>query len=545
MILVRHPRKKESLSHKMLQSAIPPMQETHTSYIDLWEELWSSHIPTHSKKRGKASEEEIERRLLNLTSELSSNSSSRVDNLNLMFELFPYPKHRKSVSKYNEAAYSRLISKLIQAKKERRKFKVVASGGSTTAGGGSQPIPQKERYYARLGDNLNILLSNIAPDDWDQTVQVIGQGHGTRNSLHSAVLFDSFIPSDVDLLLWEFSINDAAELNEDLITRNSKLNFLPWIHEVGKMKQPPVVILIYYWDTPYHHDNATMTIVGRSFASHGDISRQFNFVAGHINMGAYIDELKLSSCWDYVECPFLNDVHHASVLGHLATAFLLLSFLSPIGHINKETPQKLLTDTEYEWSCGVDTAEKRILKQVITYSATGWKSPAGGWTLDLPVVDLLTPRRLISGPGVTQIEIFGRIRPVRQDRQRCTPLSHCDVDPANSFSVVAPIEPLKDIRVLLLSFKYNEPLIDSTDIIVKLNASNTTADGTLVPMRVEKEPSIVQKWPCHLSNTNTWGTRTDVYWFIFEKPQLNVRSVELCQPTTVEKTSMIQSILLW
>ncbi|CAJ1941862.1 unnamed protein product [Cylindrotheca closterium] len=524
------------------------MKETPMSYLNKWEDLWTSqHIPTddHSMKSEKVAGNEMESRLRTLTNALSSNTSTGVDNLNLMFEEFPYPRHQNSISIYNEETHSRLIAKLIQAREEDRTFKVVANGGSTTAGGGSTPMYRNERYYARLGNYVNDLLSNIRADGWNQTVQVIGQGHGTRNSLHSAVLFDSFIPPDADLILWEFSINDAAELEEDLIMQNAKLNFLPWIHEVGKMKQPPLVILIYYWDTPYHHDKTTMAIVGRAFQSHGDIARQFDFVAGHINMATYVDELGLSSCWNFSECPFLNDVHHASDLGHLATAFLLLAFLSPRGSLIPEKPTMYLADTEYEWSCGVETVAKRDLKQVITDSASGWKSPAGAWTLDLPALNPLTPRQLVSGSGVKQIENFGRKRLVRQDRQRCTPLGFCGGDAANSFSVEAPFTPIEDVRVMLLAFRFKGPLLESTGINVKLNGSNMTADGRLIPMRVEKEPSIVKKWPCHLSNANTWGTRTDVYWFIFDTVQPSVLSIELCQPPGVKQIAKIQSIVIW
>mmetsp|Transcript_43087 Transcript_43087/g.104281 ORF Transcript_43087/g.104281 Transcript_43087/m.104281 type:complete len:591 (-) Transcript_43087:466-2238(-) len=541
---------KDTIPKELLESGSSvqvPIQNIHDYSVDLWESLWELYVPNDLSEHQKVSEErDVLLPVRSLADSFRPTPLPESVIWKSMFDAFPYPKDNNAVSIYNKVSYARLISKLMQNRIDCRKVTIVANGGSTTAGGGPQPIPQNERYYSLLAQFLNFLRSKIRPQgECNETVEVFGLGHGTRNSLHSAMLFDSFIPSDADLILWEFSINDAAELNEDLVMRNAKLNFLPWIHEVSKMKQPPAVILIYYWDSPYHRDNTTMSIVGRSFRAHGDIARQFDFVIGHINMAIYIDGLGLSACWSNAECPFLNDVHHASSLGHLATAFLLLNCMSPLGRLDEKKSPTFLTSIDYEWSCGVETPEKRILKKVITSSPTGWRSPSGGWTLDLPILGQLTPRRLLSGRGVKQIERFGRQRPMRQDTQRCTPLSYCGADAADSFSVVATIKPLTDIRVMLLSFKHNGPLIESTMINVKLNQSNVSAVGKLVPMRVEKAPAIVEKWPCHLSNANTWGTRSDVYWFIFEAPQPIVSSIEICQPPSVKNTAKVQTILLW
>jgi hypothetical protein len=40
---------------------------------------------------------------------------------------------------------------------------------------------------------------------------VVNRAHGDRNSMHSAILGETFFVPDVDLIIWEFSINDQRD----------------------------------------------------------------------------------------------------------------------------------------------------------------------------------------------------------------------------------------------------------------------------------------------------------------------------------------------
>jgi len=374
---------------------------------------------------------------------ISSSVSRGFESLKDSFASFQQPED--SISIYDENAYHGLISKLVQAKRKGQNFTVVAHGGSTTAGGAG--VLKEDRYYSRFADFLNLLLSRSdVSEGAHQPVKSIGQGHGSRNSLHSAILFDNFVPPDTDLLLWEFSINDSGQrkLPERVRLKLSKMNLIAWLHEVEKMERPPKVLLIYYCDLKYD-DNK-----GISFASH-DIARQFDFVVGHVNVGKYLDELKLPSCETYLTCPFLADPIHASQIGHLATAFLLLNLLDPNRLTRTSVKQEtFMNETKYEWSCGVETEEKQILKDVITNSSTGWKSPLGQWTLDLPVLDSVTPRRLIFLQTDYQIENVGKASPIRQDSKHITSLNYCGATESESSSLITAREPMRDIRVMLM-----------------------------------------------------------------------------------------------
>lgn len=508
-------------------------------HMEAWKTLWESNINSYSKSNANLSKPEMERRFHQLSAALKNNTLSEVALVGRMLSSFPDSRTKASMELYNHEAYIRLISNLIKVRDEGRNFTLVANGGSTTAGAGS--LKPYQRYYSRFGKFLNGLLSKN--NKKSGKVEIVGQGHGTRNSFHSAALFDYFIPQNTDLLIWEFSINDAeTQFKEN--DRLPNLNFLPWLHEVSRMQHPPPVILLYYWDASFHHNDETKKVEGRSFKAHGDIPKQFDFIVGHVNIGAYLDELDLSSCWDWAGCPFLSDRLHPSALGHLATSYLLLKLLSP-----PTEPPSLIAgkeSTKYEWSCGEESPAKRILKQTITDSRTGWKSPLGSWTLELPALEnQQTSRRLVSEGGKGDIDIFSRENPNREDKKRSTSLTFCDDDSVRSFSVKAPAGVINNFRVILLSFKYKGPILDSAGINVKINDSNMTSKGDLVPMTVTKDPTIVNNWPCHISEENVWGGRSDVYWFVFDTLQQSVRSIDMCQRDTSQRISRIQSIVLW
>lgn len=101
------------------------------------------------------------------------------------------------------------------------------------------------------------------------------------------------------MLLWEFSISDAEGHNnlKDGGWNLPNRTLIAWLMgEVGNMERPSNVVFVYYWDSPYPPDQ-TGQMAGTTFAYHGEIAKQFDFVVGHANVAKYLDELKISS-WE-------------------------------------------------------------------------------------------------------------------------------------------------------------------------------------------------------------------------------------------------------
>lgn len=511
-----------------------------------WEELWRESFGIQSNASETLSSQEIQTRMLLFNESHTLESAKERGTLAKLFETFPLPKRQKhddAVSLYNEDAYRRLVAKLLLAQSGQRQFKIVASGGSTTAGGGKPTVPGDYRYFGRFTDYLKNLLSINHTG-----IECIDQGHGTRNSIHTAVLYDQFIPLDADLLIWEFSINDSADpdlRNEVKIQHTAKHSFLALMNQIKNMEQPPFVMLVYYWDAPYHRSRNTSEVVGNSFRANGDIARHFDFVVGHVNMISYIEELQFKGCRGRDGCPFLSDKHHASYLGHIATAYLLLNLLNPDTLVDSsESDRTLSGDKDYVWTCGVETEAKKVLKSVITNSSTGWKSAAGSWTLELPAYNQSSPRSLFPPHPFAKIDYISRGAIHRQDRQRSTPIGYCNKE--DTFSLISRSKPLQNVRVMLLVFEYNWPLMKTDDINVHINGANETIRGELVPMFVYKmKEKILRNWPCDFACTCAWGTNVDLYWYIFESIEPSVHSVRLCSASFKMKPPKLQALAVW
>jgi hypothetical protein len=308
------------------------------------------------------------------------------------------------------------------------------------------------------------------------------------------------------------------------------------------MTNPPKVILIYKWDPPFHRDTATQKIVSRAFDAHGAMARQFKFVVGHVHLAAYIDELQIRNCQGNNKCPILSDHCHIGKIGHMATAFLLLNFLNPskVSEVLPSTADVNIDHANYEWSCGVETDAKRILKEVTTTASKEWRAPLGTWTLELP---LHAPGRLVDGPRMGNPHPVGAEDPVRSDRQRATSIYMCDnANEVGSFSVVASLEPLRNARVVLLTFR-NHDLMDTDSFQVRLNGSSERTKGVLVPVRVKRSADIQEEWRCHFSCP--WSHSADVYVYVFDEPQAAVHSMELCTPTIPIPKPKVQSVVFW
>ncbi|CAJ1959834.1 unnamed protein product [Cylindrotheca closterium] len=523
----------------------PMMVDEKESDRSLWESLWRHYVPADATNGTK--EVPIEERQRLWQPLLDSNEATQFA-MSDLYAAFPLPQG-DTVQRYNEDAYRRLISSILQAQKEGRNFTIVASGGSSTAGGAKPAISQEDRYYSKFAEYLNVLLASNQMQHVPPIIQWVGQGHGFRNSLHTAIFFENFIPADTDLLIWEFSINDVtlSIVDHDLIMTIAKDNFLARLTQVKMMKRPPKVLLIYKWENMFPHDEKTNNVISRAFDAHGTVARKFDFVVGHVHMGSYIDKLKMPECNEYESCPFLADYTHINKLGHLATAFLLLNLMDPRRLDSSSDPNESNLDSaNYEWDCGEETEVKRVLKQTMTTSnnfTTEWRPPLGAWTSELPIFNQVTQRSLQTGSRMGKFNLIGKQDPLREDRQRATPLYKCNVNESSSFSLRAPLEPMRNVRLVLLTVRIR-PVLNTKGIDFRLNRSNITTKGELVPLRAYIRSSIMDnEWRCGL--VVPWGDTVDIYVYIFEEPQQLVHSIELCTPKKFTRRPQVQSLAFW
>jgi hypothetical protein len=159
----------------------------------------------------------------------------------------------------------------------------------------------------------------------DAKVDIIERGHGTRNSLHSSMLSASYFTPNIDILIWEFAINDAGYRIKDKTRRfrEVKNQLIFWLEQVSRMKpRPPLVVLAYLWNTPFTLNNGTVPSL---FHYHQRVAAEYDFVVGHVNLASYIEELSYGE--ELSKKFFLADQHHPSRMGHAVLAHLLLDLV--------------------------------------------------------------------------------------------------------------------------------------------------------------------------------------------------------------------------
>ena len=112
--------------------------------------------------------------------------------------------------------------------------KIVVIGGSSSAGAGQ--IPKKCQYPTLLGEHF-------------KNSTVLNHAHGTTNIFYSSLMFDSLVPEDTDLIIWEYTINEGgASINNPTQVFNS---FRMFIRLLKSHKNRPKIILLLLWTSPF------------------------------------------------------------------------------------------------------------------------------------------------------------------------------------------------------------------------------------------------------------------------------------------------------
>jgi lysophospholipase L1-like esterase len=481
---------------------------------------------------------------------------SNVQHLGLqeLFGLFPRPIQPEILQIYNQTTYQDLVQSLVDVKNNKNStFTICANGGSVSAGGGGIALPG--RYFSILARYLSDVMDDSGNTLHTPGVVVLNRAHGTRNSLHSAVFAPYNLPYDTDLLLWEFAINDFGyHISDETRVQQVQSILLAWLREVEQLKpRPPKVILIYLWKRPFSPvNNETQRIDSPVFALHEQLARRFDFVVGHVNLASYLDELLNPPDFFSLKQAFLADRSHPNQAGHSAIAFLLMHLLRGTG-VGSNTPSNANSiDTSasfphshddeieaYNWHCGNETTQKRFLQSRIVSqpqssgggaddSTSGWRSPLGTMTLEVPQNEQGSqPRQLIldnsTGSNAT-ITILGKQDPLRIDRQRsvameCCSFSSNDEKAQDAFTTIRLANsteiPMRGVQAIFFGFGTGVAKVD--DIKVYLNGEPTVTAATLLQV-------VPEEWPCFWS----WEDLYSPFWLILSEEQPSVSSMSFC-----------------
>jgi lysophospholipase L1-like esterase len=315
--------------------------------------------------------------------------------------LFPAPdlKNGRIIALYNPESSKKLVAWKEKMSKGQKSVIVMNGGSSSAYVPGGKP---EDRFFLQL-------VNRYIRPKYNGTIEVVDRAHGARNSAHSAHLITSFFPDQVDLVLWEFSINDG------FFPYDVRNQFILWLRNVAaRQKTPPLVILVFLWTSPFKTEMSGK-IFSRTFSQHSFLGAEYDFVLGHINLAAYFDSLG----WGYevTKQAFLADKHHPNALAHQILAKLLWHFISkaPQGYrpYLKRVPRRM---TGLKWTCKTNTMNKRTLKRFFDQSKGIARA---SYTADFPRnKDGSSPLILapLSKTNLTTLS-FGRSVETRIDRQ--------------------------------------------------------------------------------------------------------------------------------
>lgn len=488
--------------------------ELEESNFTSWNEIWEkADIPwpsNSSEKKNSISSDGI-----TITSALRSTSLNTSLTAQELFNTFPTPARTDTIQIYNEEAYDELKKEFLF--KKNNSILICANGGSSTAGGGH--IEMESRYLSAFSKYIRELNLNLAIGE-----KIVNRGHGTRNSLHSAIFAPNFFPPQTDLLLWEFAINDyayGANIPRENHIEQERSMLIAWLREVQKMSpKPPKVILIYLWKRPFEFNEKQETN-NPVYEAHAQLARDFDFVVGHVNLASYFDELHAEKMLSYEDLKnlFLSDRHHPNVAGHLAVSFLLLNLLRGKGEWSTSTTKMKKNKLEkYDWFCGDESEEKRFIQNRIVDSvetSSGWRSPLRSMTLEQPQNSNSQLELYITSPE--EIKTLGKQDPVRIDRQKSVSLKCCSEGLHSSFTtfkVPMDEEPMQNVKAIFLAF--GTGLSNMTDMRVYIDSDTNPVHGTLI--------HVPNDWPCFWS----WANIYDTKWFAFSREQPPVSSMSIC-----------------
>jgi hypothetical protein len=394
----------------------------------------------------------------------------------------------------------------------RKQFSLCANGGSSTAGGGGTGGAQ---FHVKFVDYMNSM--GVTPSD--TKVSIIERGHGTRHSLHSAMLADSYFPPNIDILLWEFATNDVGYRIRDKKRKSleEKNALILWLEQVSKIKpRPPLVVLAYMWTTPFN-------IMGNGkvrndvFLSHQRVAAEYEFVVGHVNLASYVEELQWGN--EFSKKFLLADLHHPSRMGHAVLAHLLLDLVIDEERQVSNTRNYTTPRTPFQWACGTESTEKRLIQNRVE-----GKHPLASFTMEIPRNEEVGPGMLVLSSESKTIT-SGKQDPKRKDRQRALKVPCCRDKQTLAFVVPhnkniamqviqlgAPGHPSSGIRVFLDSQNVSADLISTGTWDCLWNFKDVYPNLNWIALENERNVSSIQFCSTMCDARNNWSVQSLVIY---------------------------------
>lgn len=145
------------------------------------------------------------------------------------------------------SASLKLLDKAFSSSNQPRKFVVGVTGGSSTAGGGIGILKTWPYLYVEQ-------LKKLGFD-----VELRNAAQGTTSSSITAPCLAELVGHDVDLLFWEFAMNDGDRVEELF---GAQLEY--WIRQAMQLKSRPSLGFVYIWTmfkSPWMHLNQSLPVL--------------------------------------------------------------------------------------------------------------------------------------------------------------------------------------------------------------------------------------------------------------------------------------------
>lgn len=322
---------------------------------------------------------------------------------------------------YNLEAWLRLRQTILAVQPPsdpKKKLRICSYGSSSTAGAGLSHARYRwdHQFVAQLRATSSRPLREM---------RVVNRGHGARDTLHATFLMHSFVPANIDIIIWEFAMNDQWEARscEDM---NSAV--IIWLDQIQRRwKSPPLVIFMYIWDA-FVANREDKFILDTAFRCHNRLAANYDFVVGAVNLASYVRNLGLG--FDTILHHFFYDSHHPNAWGHWMLGMLLWDLTtdtsrSPIVKPNDAPPPKPF------FNCSDDTTEgKKRVTEILDnkYAFASWteEQPRNPYNHRNFMGGMLYPKLITHAKNVSDsLLLTGKASAARADRKFSRVLPCC------------------------------------------------------------------------------------------------------------------------
>lgn len=145
---------------------------------------------------------------------------------------------------------------------------------------------------------------------------------GTTNSMWSSMMLDSLFDTlDLDVIVWEYAINDAAFNTKDRMSLYLDI----WLKRVSQLPSHPAVVLLYLWDST-RPDDTTKLHPDQNFPISSAYEAQLPVVKHYLEMGMDISVVNVAAGLNQNGRSILVDKHHPNCKGEHYIGDVLASY---------------------------------------------------------------------------------------------------------------------------------------------------------------------------------------------------------------------------